>query len=214
MDKFEIIDMDTWQRAAIYRLYTEKWPTTSYSLMKKLSVDKFVPYLKEKGIKFVPAIIWLVGREFNHIENFRLAVKDGKLGKWDVIHPLVPTLNKDKNMTFHNIRFEEDFGKFYEAYLQEQQENIEKTSLFANRVPDNFFMVSVFPFLHFDGGSMQVSGKGNYAPFVAIGKYNEEMLLPCVVMGNHAAQDAWHISEFFKGLQEGMDNPEEWCKIE
>lgn len=213
MDKFEIIDMDTWPRAAQFRLYTEKWPTTSYSLMKKLSVAKLVPYLKERGIKFVPAIIWLVGRGFNRIENFRLAVKDGKLGTWDVIHPLVPTLNKDKNMTFHNIRFEEDFGTFYEAYLREQQENADKTSLFANRVPANFFMVSVFPFLHFDGGSMEVSTTDNYAPFIAIGKYNEEMLLPCSVMGNHAAQDAWHISELFNDMQAGMDNPEEWCKL-
>ena len=56
MDRFELIDMDTWPRAELYRLYTEVWSTVTYSVTKKLSAAKLVPYLREKGVKFAPAI--------------------------------------------------------------------------------------------------------------------------------------------------------------
>ena len=213
MDHFDIIDMATWPRAEIYKLYKDEGSTVTNSLTKKLSVAKLVPYLKERGIKFVPALMWLVSREINRIENFRLAVHDGKLGIWDVIHPMFPTLNADENMTFHGLRFQDDFHTFYQSYLTEQQENRNKTNLWANEIPENFFMVSIFPWLHFDASSMQMkNAKYYYAPFLAIGQYNEQMLLPCMFMGNHASADAWHVAKFFSALQEGMDDPSAWCK--
>ena len=213
MDNFKAIDMETWPRAEFYKLYTEIWTTQVYTLTKKLSVKKIVPFLKERGIKFVPAVIWLVSREVNRIENFRLAVKDGKLGEWNVIHPMFPTLNAYKNITFHSLDFQEDFKSFYEAYLEEQRENLSKTCLWATKVPENFFIVSVMPFLHFDASAMQLkNAKGYYAPFLAIGKYNEQMQLPCAITGNHAGHDAWHAAQLFDGIQKGFDNPDEWCK--
>ena len=120
MDRFEKIDMQLWPRAEIYRLYTEQWTTVTYSITKKLSAAKLVPYLKERGIKLAPALIWLVSREVNRIENFRLAIQDGALGRWDVIHPLFPTLNEQENMTFHSLVgqrcAQELFYGFYPAH--------------------------------------------------------------------------------------------------
>ena len=213
MDHFEIIDMETWPRAELYDLYTRVWSTVTYSLTKKLSVAKLVPYLKERGIKLVPALMWLVSREINKIENFRLAFRDGKLGTWDVIHPMFPNLNTQENMTFHGLRFQDDFHSFYRSYLAEQQENKDKTNLWANHIPENFFMVSILPWLHFDASSMQMkNAKYYYAPFIAIGQYNEQLELPCMLMGNHATSDAWHVAKFFSGLQACMDDPAQWCQ--
>ena len=215
MDRFERIDMDKWPRAELYKLYTEVWSTVTYSVTRKLSAATLVPYLKEKGVKFAPAVMWLVSREINRIENFRLAVQDGKLGRWDVIHPMFPTLNAHENMTFHGLTYDEDFRVFYEAYLAEQRENREKTGLWANKIPVNFFMVSIFPWLHFDASSMQLkNAKEYFAPFIAVGQYNEELELPCMLMGNHAVTDLWHVSKFFSGMQEGMDDPSQWCNVE
>ena len=212
MDAFERIDMENWPRAEVYRLYTEVWGTVTYTLTKKLSVEKLVPYLKERGIKFVPAVMWLVSREVNRIENFRLAIHEGNLGTWEVVHPIFPTLNATQNMTFHSLHHREHFRDFYEAYLVEQAENRDKTRLWANRIPRNFFMVSIFPWLHFDASSMTMhKGRDYHQPFLAIGQYNEDWELPVMLMGNHASTDAWHASEFFRGLQEGFDHPELGC---
>ncbi|MDE7372502.1 MAG: chloramphenicol acetyltransferase CAT, partial [Clostridia bacterium] len=101
MDKFKPIDINTWPRAEEYRLFTEKWSTICYTVTVKVSVQNTVSFLKEKGIKFVPAILWLITRELQKQENFMLAVKDGKLGKWEAIHPMYPVINSTGNITFH-----------------------------------------------------------------------------------------------------------------
>ena len=212
MDRFEIIDMDTWPRAEIYKQYTEIWTTVTYSITRKLSAAKFVPYLKQRGIKVAPALIWLASRAINSVENFRLGLHDGKLGKWEAIHPLFPVLNSDGNMSFHSIRFDSDFRSFYDAYLKEQAENKHKTNLWATPCPENYFFVSIFPWLHFEGMSMQLkNAKGYYSPYIALGQFDEELVMPAMVMGNHATVDAWHYSLFFDAMQEGMDNVEQWC---
>ena len=169
MDHFEVIDMERWPRAEEYRLFANDWLMT-YSMTKHLPAANTVAFLKERKIKFVPALIWIVSEAFNRCENFRLAVRDGKLGKWDTIHPIYPTLNADKNLTFHSLRFTGDFECFYDAYLEEQKETAEKTGLWLYEVPENSFVISVFPFIHFDGSSVHFShAKENYAPFFAIG---------------------------------------------
>lgn len=212
MDRFEIIDMDTWSRAEIYKQYTEVWTTVTYSVTKKLSAAKLVTVLKERGIKLAPALIWLTGREINRVENFRLGLRDKTLGRWEMLHPLFPNLNSDQNMSFHSVRFDRDFRSFYEAYLAEQEENRDKTNLWATECPENYYFVSIFPWLHFEGMSMQLkNAKGYYAPYISLGQYDEDMVMPCAVMANHAAVDAWHFSRFFDGMQEGMDTVEQWC---
>lgn len=212
MDRFDIIDMEVWPRAEIYKQYTQIWTTVTYSITKKLSAAKLVPYLKERGIKLVPALIWLTGREINRIENFRLGLRNGVLGRWEVVHPLFPNLNSDENMSFHNVRFDQDFRAFYDAYLEEQRKNKHKTNLWTSECPENYFFVSIFPWLHFEGMSMQLkNAKGYYAPYISLGQYDEEMIMPCMVMANHAAIDAWHFAQFFDGMQAGMDDPAQWC---
>lgn len=213
MDRFELIDMEHWARAEEYRLFADEWLMT-YSMTKHLPAEKTVDFLKARKIKLVPALIWIVSEAFNRCENFRLAVKDGKLGKWEVIHPMFPTLNADKNLTIHSLRYTDDFECFYNAYLKEQAENADKTSLWLYEVPANSFMISVFPFVHFDGSSMHFSrAKDNYAPFFAIGKYDEQKKLPCMLAGNHAVADGWHVAEVFDSIQKRLDDPAEWCKF-
>ena len=212
MDHFELIDMETWPRAEIYKQYTELWTTVTYSITRKLSAAKLLPYLKQRGIKLAPTLIWLTGREINRVANFRLGLRNKVLGRWDVIHPLYPTLNSDENMTFHSIPFDQDFRSFYDAYLAEQAENRHKTNLWATPCPENYFFVSIFPWLHFEGMSMQLkNASGYYSPYIALGKYDEDMIIPCMVMANHAAIDAYHFSQFFDGMQAAMDDPAQWC---
>lgn len=212
MDHFELIDMETWPRREIYKLYTEQWTAVTYSFTKKLSLKTVIPYLKAKGIKLVPALMWLVTREVNKIENYRLAIREKQLGRWDVIHPVFPTLNSTENITFHSLVYGEEFLPFYEAYLREQQEYKDSIRLWANGAPENFFIVSIFPWLNFDSLSLQLKNpKWYYAPYVAMGQYDENLDIPAMIMSNHAAIDGWHVAKFYDGMQYALDHPEQWC---
>lgn len=213
MDHFEKIDMAVWPRAEIYKQYTEVWTTVTYTFTKKLSVAKLVPYLKAKGYKLIPALIWLASRAVNSVENFRLGLLDGELVRWDAVHPLVPAVNTTGNMSFHSLRHDADFQTFYDAYLAEQLENRDKTNLWVNGVPINYFFVSILPWLEYDSLSMQLkNAKGYYAPYVAMGKYNENMELAVTIMVNHATIDGLFVHRFYEEMQKCMDDPAQWCE--
>ena len=212
MDHFEIIDMDTWPRAEIYRQYTKIWDAVTYTFTKKLNVATLVPYLKERGIKVIPALAWLTSREINRVENFRLGIHERRLVRWEAVHPLMPTVNPTGNMSFISHRFQDDFKAFYESYLTVQQENREKTALWANGAPENYVFLSIMPWLEYDALSMQLKdARGYYAPYVAMGKFNAQMELPCTVMVNHATIDGWFVHQFYDGMQKAMDDPAQWC---
>ena len=213
MDHFEPIDMETWPRAEIYKQYTQLWTTVTYTFTKKLDVTKLVPYLKQRGIKLIPALVWLSSRAVNSVENFRLGIQNEALVRWDMVHPLVPAVNSTGNMSFHSLRHNDSFPEFYAAYLAEQQEFGDRTNLWTNGpAPDNYFFVSVLPWLEYDSLSMQLkNAKGYYAPYVAMGKYNERMELPCTIMVNHATIDGLFVHQFYEHMQQAMDDPAGWC---
>ena len=214
MDHFEKVDLETWPRAEIYKQYTEVWTTVTYTFTKKLDAAKVVPYLKERGIKLIPALVWLASRAVNRVENFRLGIQNRELVRYDAVHPLVPAVNSTGNMSFHSLRYHEDFRTFYEAYLEEQREYGHKTNLWANGpAPDNYFFVSILPWLEYDALSMQLkNAKGYYAPYVAMGKYNENMELPCTIMVNHATIDGLFVHQFYEEMQSCMNDPAQWCE--
>ena len=211
-DIFEPVDMATWPRADEYIQYTEKWTTISSSINVKISVAKLLPHIKAKGVKFAPAIIWAITRQVNNLKNFRYAIVDGQLGNWDVMHPMYPTLNKDENISFHSVRFKEDFADFLADYAEEQLENADKTSFFANEAPANSFILSILPWMQFEGSMTLKNPKGYYAPIFVVGKFNEEKVLNIMLTVNHATVDAYHLYLLFDGLQKMLDTPEEWCK--
>lgn len=216
MAKFKEIDLETWDRKEEFTLYSEIWTTVCYSVTKKLDVTHTVRFLKGRGIKIVPCLYYLCSRALNTVPNFRLAQKNGKTGYWETIQPQFTVMNKNKNITFHTVPYSDDFCIFYENYLNEMKKNGEYTGISAGTMPENGYIISVLPYLSFDAFSFHIKNpKGYYAPVVEIGKYEtegERLKIPVSVTVNHAAVDAWHVSEFFKSLQEGLNSAEIWGK--
>ena len=215
-DRYTLMDIENWDRKEVFKYYTEELPTICFSVTKKIDVRKTVEYLKANGKKTVPALIWLVSRELNTIENFRLATVDEKTVKWDIIHPVYPVINSTGNFTFHSVSYVENFSEFYSEYLSEANNNKDCKGVKAGSIPVNNYMLSVFPYMSFDSFSLQIrNAKGYYAPFIEIGKYEEHngcYLMPVSISVNHATADLNHINIFFNRLINALNLPEGWCK--
>ncbi len=211
MDHFTEIDKETWPRMECYKLYTTKWLEQTFSATMKMSVEKLINCQKAHGQKLVPALLYIFSREFSRDQAFTIAVKDGKLGYWDRIHPVYPVLNENGTFSFHTTPVRDDFGSFYDAYMREREENADKTGINVSLLFTNGYVISIMPFWPFESLSHSLKYiKNYYAPIVAIGKYDEEYRLPVAVTVNHAVCDGWHLSELFRRVQEAFDNPEEY----
>ena len=91
---FTPVDWASWPRSQIFCHYTEAAPT-AYSVTCRLDVTNTRQALKEAGLRFFPAYVWLVTEAISHQSAFRLAERDGVLGHWSQLVPAYPRLCRE-----------------------------------------------------------------------------------------------------------------------
>lgn len=215
MDKFTVVDMENWDRAPFYKLYTEEWHSIYGSATKKLDVTATVAECKARGIKLAPALIYCTGLALNERECFRLGIKDGEVGHWDKLHPIYPVRNENMNTyAFHTTKFTDSFKTFYKGYMQERESGVEtKGKMFVGDIPQNNFQISIMPVTDFDSSNFSMgSYRYFFPPIVVMGKYtgNRKKTIPVAITINHAAVDGYDVGMFFTGLQNYLSNPDKW----
>lgn len=214
MDSFSVIDFENWHRKDLYLQYTQRWTTCSFTFNAEVDVTEVVSALNIMQKKKAPAMLYAVTRALNDQENFRMQMVEGKLGSWNVIHPMYPVLNRNKDITFHMTHYQVHFSAFYEEYLQEQKRNAGCELAMAQQMPQNVYSISILPDLSFTGCAFDLKNPKDYlSPVVFLGRFTEKeerLIMPVSITCNHAAADGYHVSLFFKKLQELLNDYKEW----
>lgn len=65
------IDMDTWARREHYEYYTKQLKV-EYNITANVDVKNILDFCHSKGYKFYPAMIYLVTKTLNRIDNFKM----------------------------------------------------------------------------------------------------------------------------------------------
>ena len=80
MDKnFTLIDIEKWKRREIFYYFSHIAPTT-YSVTSNLDITRMMKVLRDHDLKFFPSFLWLSTAIINKHQEFRVAIKDGKVG--------------------------------------------------------------------------------------------------------------------------------------
>lgn len=209
---FTPVDFQSWPRAQMF-YYFSKMAPTGYSLTVNVDVTKLRAVLKEEGLKFFPAYLWLVTKNLNRQPEFRTAEKDGVLGFYDTLTPLYAAFHEDDH-TFSLMwtEFTDSFPEFYRAYIENQRNFGEVHGVLSQPQtppPANAYTVSCLPWVEFSHFAVHSYDKPYYFPSVEAGKFIEtegKTLMPLSLTCHHAATDGWHIREFLKDLQRDMDD--------
>ena len=211
--KFTPIYLQTWPRGQMF-YYFSKMAPTGYSLTVQLDVSKLRRTLKDAGLKFFPAYLWLVTKNLNRQTEFKVAEKDGVLGYYDTLTPLYASFHEDTN-TFSLMwtEFHENFAVFYQNYLDNQKtygQNKGVLSQTGQLPPPNAYTVSCLPWVSFDHFAVHsYENKPYYFPSVEAGKFLEQdgkCLMPLSLTCHHATTDGWHVAHFLEDLQRDMDD--------
>ena len=89
------IDMDTWARREHYEYYTKQLKV-EYNITANVDVKNVLDFCHSKGYKFYPAMIYLVTKTLNRIDNFKMFKdKYGYLCAWDKIIPNYTVFHND-----------------------------------------------------------------------------------------------------------------------
>ena len=102
-----------------------------------------------------------------------------------------------------------DFSAFYPAFLADYDRARSCGRLMADdRLPDNICGISAVPGTSFTSFSFGGDPKTDFIPFVLYGRYRQEGergRLPVAGEFSHAVNDGFHISRFFRELEETAD---------
>ena len=214
---FSSIDLHTWKRGGMVYYFSRMAPT-GYSLTVKLDITEMKAALDKHNLKFFPAYLWLVTKLLNRQEEFCIAEKDGQIGSYDFLTPLYAAFHEDdKTFSLMWTEFDEDFRRFYEAYLHNQEKYGGNHGVLAQPEmvpPPNAYTVSCVPWISFEHFAVHnYDNKAYYFPSVEAGKFYEEesrLLMPLSMTCHHATTDGYHVSLFLEQLQEEMNRFEQY----
>jgi len=211
--QFTPIDLQTWPRGQMFYYFSQMAPT-GYSITTELDATKMRAVLKEAGLKFFPAYLWLVTKTLNRQTEFKVAQVDGQLGYYDTLTPLYATFHEDdKNFSLMWTLFHEDFSVFYQRYLENQAQFGQNHGVLAQPLtlpPANCYTVSCIPWVNFSHFAIHsFECKPYYFPSVESGKFKEQdgrVLMPLSLTCHHATTDGYHVNLFLSELQAEMDS--------
>ena len=210
--EFTPIDLQNWSRGQMF-YYFSKMAPTGYSMTVQMDVTNLRAAVKKAGIKFFPAYLWLVTKNLNRQVEFKVALKDGVLGYYDTLTPLYASFHEDDS-TFSLMwtAFDEDFSRFYEAYLENKRQFTQVHGVLSQAPmlpPANAYTVSCIPWVSFDHFAVHsYENKPYYFPSVEAGKLWQQegkWFMPLSITCHHATTDGYHVKCFLEDLQRDMD---------
>ena len=212
---FTPIDRSSWPRSQVFTYFSRMAPT-GYSLTVDVDVTRLRHTAKEAGFRFFPAYLWLVTRNLNRQQEFKIAEADGVLGYYDTLTPLYATFHEDTH-TFSLMwtPYCESFAEFHAAYLENQRRFGDVRGLLSQPQtppPPNAYTVSCIPWVTFSHFAVHsYDNKPFYVPSVEAGKVyakGERLLMPLSLTCHHATTDGYHVHRFLEALGEDLAQPE------
>ena len=84
---YKKVDFSTWPRGDLFRFYMDHMRVVM-SLTVDMDVTPLLQFVRQRGMKFYPTMIWVVSRVINTHEEFKLGWdQDGNLIRWDFVSP-------------------------------------------------------------------------------------------------------------------------------
>lgn len=203
---FKIIDEKNWKRAVHCQIFKNSIEP-NYCVSFELDVTKFLANTKEKKYSFTMALIYLVSKCANDIEEFRYRFVDDKVVVFEKIDTAFTYLNSDTELfKVVNVVFEGTM----EEYIRRAYEKAEnQKEYFTGPLGNDVFQFSPLPWLSYTHISHTISGKkGSATPIFDWGKYFErdgKIILPFSVQVHHSFVDGIHVGKLAELLQNKLN---------
>ncbi len=204
------IVLEEWNRGSLFWFYIEKMRIVM-SLTVDIDVAPLCAYAKRKGLKFYPAMIWVVSKVINAHDEFKYSWNNaGSLIRWDTVSPSYTVFNEeDEAFSKFVTEYSDSLPEFCQRYERDLQKHQNSRAIIEGQ-PENFFDVSCLPWVKYKHFDVHVFDEGKFlAPVVTWGKYEVEgdkTLMPLTMNIHHAVADGFHLSRFFNEVQELIDS--------
>jgi chloramphenicol O-acetyltransferase type A len=206
-----IIDLDTWSRRDHFEFF-RTWDLPHFNLCANVDITAFYPAVKQRGVSFTVATLYVLARVANTIPEFRYRIRGANVVEHEVVHPSTTILLDDDLFRFCTFEYTEDFAVFAPrateriAQVKAQSEPINQAE------PDNLLYMTSIPWVTFTSLMHPlVLSPADSIPRLAWGKYFDEggrKEMPLSVHAHHGLVDGIHAGRFFELVQDYLHHPE------
>lgn len=205
------IDMQSWPR----RRHFEKFSAFDYphfNLCAAVDLTAFQPAVKQAGVSFTVAIVYVLARAANGIPEFRYRIREGRVVEHSVVHPSITVLAEGDLFSFCIVDYDENFESFAEKTEEAMAQCRENLTLEDEPGRDDLLFMTAIPWVSFTGLVHPIQMHPvDSMPRIAWGKVVEaggRSSMPLSVQGHHALMDGIHLGRYFNEVQRHLDDPQ------
>lgn len=204
------INLETWPRRELFNLYCN-WDYPHFNMCANVDLTVFYPVLKQRGISFSVAIVYVIARAANAIPEFRYRIRAGEVIEHEIVHPSTTILTSEDLFSFCRIDYTEDFASFA-ARAVEQIAQVQEHPIVKNEPgQDNLLYMTAIPWVSFTGFMHPIHlSPVDSVPRFAWGKFFEDgefLKMPLSVQAHHALMDGMHMGRFYAKVQDYLHHP-------
>jgi chloramphenicol O-acetyltransferase type A len=205
------IDVKTWSRRTHFEFYNG-FDHPHFGMCANVDLTSFYRRVKELDTSITTAIVYVLSRAANAIQEFRYRIRDGEVVEHDVVHPSITVLTDDDLFSFCTIDYVEDFSDFAVRAAETVAYFREHPTLEDEPGRDDFLFMTAIPWVSFTSFLHPLrSHSPDSVPRFAWGKFfdeGERRKMPLGVQAHHALMDGVHAGRFYETVQDYLDQPD------
>lgn len=205
------IDLQTWSRREHFKFFNS-FDHPHFGLCANVDLTQFLAYIKQNGISFSVAIVYLITRTANAIPEFRYRIRPGAVIEHELVHPSYTILIKDDLFSFCTLEYMENFPAFAGKAVGQIAFTKEHPALEDTPGNDDLLFMTALPWVSFTSFMHPMNLQpADSVPRFAWGKYFEEggvIKMPLGVQAHHALMDGIHVGRYYEQIQESLYHPE------
>ncbi|MFA9402262.1 MAG: CatA-like O-acetyltransferase, partial [Anaerolineales bacterium] len=198
------IDIKTWPRREHFKVFSS-YDYPHFSLCANVDLTAFYPFVKQRGISFTVATVYVLARAANAIPEFRYRIRAGEVVEHEIVHPSGTILSDDDLFSFCTFDYIENFSEFA-AKAEERIAHVkENLTLEDGPGQDDLLYMSAIPWVSFTSFMHPLHlHPVDSVPRFAWGKFfneGESLKMPLSVQGHHALMDGFHVGRYYSEVQ-------------
>jgi chloramphenicol O-acetyltransferase type A len=205
------IDIPTWPRRVHFSVFRD-YDYPHFNMCANVDLTRFHPVLKQRGISFNVAMVYVLARGSNALPEFRQRIRPEGVVEHEVVHPATTIMADHDLFTFCTFDYTEDFSVFAAKAAEEIACVKENPTLEDEPGRDDLLFMTAIPWVSFTSFMHPLPlHPADSVPRFAWGKFFEEgerVKMPLSVQGHHALMDGLHVGRFYAEVQEYFDSPD------
>lgn len=202
MNNYKVIDEQNWKRAMHCMVFRNSIEP-AFCVTFELDITNFLNKIREEKLSFTMAMVYVVSKCANEIEEFRYRFLDGKIVLFDKIDTAFTYINDETELfKVVNVPMKDTLKEYV---MEASKIAKEQKEYFTGPLGNDVFQFSPMPWVSYTHISHTNSGKKeNATPLFDWGKYferNGKILLPFSVQAHHSFVDGIHVGKLAESVQ-------------